>query len=479
VTTFAQQDQAGGKVRLMIAADVGEPDAKPGTYTVGYILVDQDGKVASSFGGTRPLASGGPNAPLQLDASMVVDPGVYELRIAAIDAEGRRGSVVREVSAWKMAGEPLATGDLIVGSMPQPGQSMRPVIEPRVTTDAMAAYLELYSNAATTFDGATVRFEVAEDADAPPLVTQDGRLASGAQPTWRVAEAGISARELPAGRYVARARVLKGGNTITVLSRPFILERTTPMRAAIAPVIPAFDRGAVLQAAFLSSMFDSIEKRAPALKAVMAQARAGRYGPAALDALASGDQTVAAFLKGVELFSKGQLNEAATQLQSAAGPRREFFPAAFYLGACFAAAGRDRDAAGVWQMALGDEARAPEIYVMVADARLRDRQLESAIEILKSGYERTGHHAQVAHRLGLIYALMGRHDEALPLLDVHLAKEPGDQEALLAAIVSQYEVAKAGRALSNTDRAKVRGYASAYNGPQRALVARYLDELNR
>ena len=40
-------------------------------------------------------------------------------------------------------------------------------------------------------------------------------------------------------------------------------------------------------------------------------------------------------------------------LALAAGPRREFFPAAFYLGAAFAAAGRDRDAAGIWQLPLG------------------------------------------------------------------------------------------------------------------------------
>ena len=73
-------------------------------------------------------------------------------------------------------------------------------------------------------------------------------------------------------------------------------------------------------------------------------------------------------------------------MQLAAGPRREFFPAAFYLGAAFAAAGRDRDAAGVWQMALGTEPRPAAVYVLVADARLRDGQAPGAIEILKPAY---------------------------------------------------------------------------------------------
>lgn len=52
----------------------------------------------------------------------------------------------------------------------------------------------------------------------------------------------------------------------------------------------------------------------------------------------------------------------ATQLNIAAGPRREFFPAAFYLGASFAAAGRDRAAAAVWQMGIGSETRLPIVY---------------------------------------------------------------------------------------------------------------------
>ena len=96
-------------------------------------------------------------------------------------------------------------------------------------------------------------------------------------------------------------------------------------------------------------MLDMVEKRSATLKDAMVEARAGRYGPAALEALTTGDQATAAFLRGLDLFGKGQLDQAATQLQLAAGPRRDFFPAAFYLGAIYASVGRDRDAAGLQQ----------------------------------------------------------------------------------------------------------------------------------
>ena len=475
VTTFAQQDPAGGKVRLMIAADVGQAGAEPAPMSIAYILVDRDGKVVDSFGGTRTLASGGKGAPLTFVGGSVVEPGIYELRLAAVDSGGHRGSVVREVNAWKMAGESLATGDLIVGNFPKPGEALTAAVEPHVSTDALAAYVELYSSSASTFDGATVTFEIAEDADAPALVQATGRVAAGVQPAWRVADAGVSMQSLPAGRYVARARVVRGGATATLLSRPFVLDRTAPLRTSFAPTIPAFDRDAVLSAAFLSQMLDSVEKRSPGLKSAIASARSGRYGPAALDALSSGDQTVAAFLKGLDLFTRGQLNEAATQLQSAAGPRREFFPAAFYLGACFAAAGRDRDAAGIWQIALGAEPRPAMVYTMAADARFRDGQIESAIEILKAGYTHTAADDQIGRRLAFAYVVIGRHPDAVPLLDAYLQHHPADQEALYAAIVAQYEVVRSGQALSNVDRAKIRKYAAAYSGSETRLVQKYVD----
>jgi hypothetical protein len=478
VTTFAQQDAAGGKVRLVIAADVGEAGAQPALFTLGYLVADMsDGRVAASFGGQRTLASGGTGAPLEFVAGAVVDPGIYELRLAVVDAEGRRGSIVREVSAWKMAGEVLATGDLFVGNMPTAGQQgIRPAVEPHVSIDMLAAYVELYSTTSATFDGASVTFEVADDADAPALVTAPARVGVGTQPTWRRAEAGLSTAALPAGRYVARARLVRGSSTVTVLARPFVLERSTPVRAAFAPSIAAFDRKVVLEPAFVAAMFDLAEKRAPTLKSAITDARAGRYGPAALDALASGDQVTAAFIRGVELFGKGDLNGAATQLQLAAGPRREFFPAAVYLGACFAAAGRDRDAAGVWQIALGTEARPAAVYAMAADARMRDGTLDAAIEILKIGYERV-RDDQLGRRLAVLYVVNGRYAEAMPLLDAHLQEQPADQDALFAAIVGQYEQFRVGQVLSNIDRAKVKRYGAAYAGPQKNLVAKYLEAM--
>jgi predicted Zn-dependent protease len=137
--------------------------------------------------------------------------------------------------------------------------------------------------------------------------------------------------------------------------------------------------------------------------------------------------------------------------------------------------GRDRDAAGVWQMALGTDPRPAPVYTMVADARLRDGQPGSAIDVLKPAYDREPANDDIARRLAMAYAMTGRYAEALPVADSYLTRQPTDQDMLLAAIVSQYEMVRAGaQVLSNVDRAKLRKYSAAYKGPQEALIDKYL-----
>jgi tetratricopeptide (TPR) repeat protein len=242
----------------------------------------------------------------------------------------------------------------------------------------------------------------------------------------------------------------------------------------LTPTLPKFDRAIVLDRDLLDAMLAMVERRSPDLKPALVEARAGRYDAASREAFNTGDLIVGAFLGGVDLFSKGELDEAAAQLQAAAGPRREFFPAALFLGACFAAVGRDQDAAGVWQLALGTEARPPIAYALAADARLRQGLPQSAIDILTPAYDRDPTQDELTRRLATAYALANRHAEALTVLDRYLVRRPTDQDMLFAAIVSQYEVVRGGRILSNVERDKMQTYAAAYRGPNQPLVDKYL-----
>lgn len=490
-TTFVQQDPGSDKVQMVVAAQIGEAGAQAGAYTVGFIVVDDQNRVAASFLDKRTLTpgSGSPNEALRFVGGVTVDPGKYSLRFAVIDDEGRRGSIVRDVSAWKMAGEAFAMGDLVVGPVPAAGRGVTVQVEPYVSTEDVAARLELYSTSDAPWKGTTVAFEIADNEDSPALTTLPAIVDSGRQATWRVASGAVPARALPPGRYVVRAKVARDGQPVGVLARPFVLERglaatagtaTAPSAAAavatpaltLAP--PKFDRAIALDRDLLDAMLTIVEQRSPDLKAAVVEARAGRYDAAAKEAFNTGDLVVGAFLSGVDLFSKGELDEAIDQLQASAGPRREFFPAGFFLGACYAAAGRDQDAAGTWQLAIGREPRPPAAYMVAADARLRIGQAQSAVDILKPAYERDPMHDEIARRLAMAYSMLNRHTEALAVLDGYLTRRPNDQDMLFAAITSQYEAVRAGQILSNIDRDKMQRYAAAYQGPNRSLVDKYL-----
>ena len=86
VTTFAQQDADSGKVQMLIAADVDQPGAAPADYTVGFLVVDDQNKVVTSWGNTQRLApaASSPNAPLSFLAGVVLDPGNYSLRFGRL-----------------------------------------------------------------------------------------------------------------------------------------------------------------------------------------------------------------------------------------------------------------------------------------------------------------------------------------------------------------------------------------------------------
>ena len=489
ITTFTRQHETDStKVRVMLAAEVGQPGATPENFTVGYALFDSDGNVLASEAETRLLTppNGAATAPLDYLHDIIIEPGVYSLRFGVVDSSGRRGGVVREVNAWQLAGEEFALGDLVIGEATGDvsGQSIRPGVEPRIRR-GLGAVMDLHSTSPALLDAATVLLEIAEDPDAPALMTTAATVLPGSQPTSRRAQGVILPEPLPPGRYVVRARVLRDREVAGVLVRPFFLEAPAAM-AALPPApgliigdIARFDAASVLTRHTIDGMLDLVERNSPMLKEALVEARAGRYSAAAVEALIAGDQEAAAFLKGLDWFAQGQLDQAATQLQIAAGPRREFFPAAFYLGASFAAAGRDRDAAAVWQIAIGDQPRPSQAYTLFADARLRDGQPDSVIDVLKPAYERAPTDDEIGRRLAMAYLMTARYAEVLPVLHGYLSRHGTDPEALFAAVFAQYQLAThEGERLTAEDEARIARYVRSYSGPSKELLSKYLEVIH-
>ena len=139
---------------------------KPGNFAIGYLVIDDQNRVAASFGDQVSLrtGAGSANEPLKFVGGVLVEPGIYRFASARWTQEGRRGSVMRDVSAWKMAGEAFAFGDLIVGGMPTTGQGLTvPGGAVRAHRRCRSLPRDVLRRPSQTWNGTTVTFEVADD----------------------------------------------------------------------------------------------------------------------------------------------------------------------------------------------------------------------------------------------------------------------------------------------------------------------------
>jgi tetratricopeptide (TPR) repeat protein len=265
---------------------------------------------------------------------------------------------------------------------------------------------------------------------------------------------------------------------------------TVPMRPA-APIpfasrTDAFDKSSVLTPQvvgfFLDRMSAAAVANAAAVRPAMDSARAGRFDQA-MQSLKDvpDDQLAAVFVKGLALLATGSssdLDAAADKFRTALRLDSEFLPAAFYLGACYAAGGKDRDAAGAWQTSLITESAAPFVYTLLGDALLRLKDLDQAIDILIEARTLWPADDQVAIRLGTALVTANKPADAMKVLLPYLATHPSDHERILLVLRAIYEARSAGRPIATVeaDRALFMRYADAYtaaNGPQLPLVTQW------
>jgi hypothetical protein len=195
VATSVLREPRNGFLRAVISAEASVA-AGSSAVSLAFVLRNQSDVVVAS--GSERSDSG------RYAFSAVVPPGEYVLKIAAIDALGRRGSIEKVLPMPSASA--LTESDLILAPEPQPPTApMHPIVD-RAPDDRLLAYLELYPQPQDPVRHVTM--EIASDPDAPAL-----RSAAAAFDTRGrglvVARAVLSMKGLPLGTYYARA-VLDG-----------------------------------------------------------------------------------------------------------------------------------------------------------------------------------------------------------------------------------------------------------------------------
>jgi VWFA-related protein len=503
LTSYSFTENDSDRIRVVLAAEIDRSQNAGRKLALAYTVVDSRDQIVSAQ--VEPEVTGGMRPETQTQTylgAITASAGTYRIKLAVIDDAGKRGSVEHTIQARLTNAGQLHVTDLLLGEEGGSGGSLIPTVTANFKGDLLHGYLEVHSEAPEALRSATVDIEVAGTPDARPIESAAARMVDqSTSPLRRAAEGVVPIALLPAGDYVARAVVTVAGQRVGQVSRPFRIVRTatttTPITTnagGVKPTIPfssrteSFERTSVLTPPVVGFFVDRMNigrGGSPTPPAAVAAARDGKFAEASEAAKAGGESQLAeVFFDGLARYDGGDLEGAAARFRETIKLESDFLPAAFYLGACYAAGGKDRDATGAWQMSLITEGEAPFIYTLLGDAFMRLGEMNSAIDILKEAAGIWPGNEQVQVRLGTAYARASRPVEAVQALDPYLAKHPEDQEHLFIAMRSIYEARSTGQSIATAeeDRKRFDRYAAAYaaaGGTQQAIVEQWRKFVNR
>jgi VWFA-related protein len=508
LATFTFRDAASEKLRILMLAEIDRAANAEGHLALAYLLTNDKGQVLSTQIDRDLKAPVNPDTKLQTFTGFVYSEyeGPHILKIAVLDDKGRVGSVEHSFRPALSALGDLKSGDMLLADERGNSKGAVPVLSGEFTSGSVNPYIELYASSAEILKNASVIFEIATNDQGRAIDGAAGRVqpTTADSPNRRAIEASIATSLLPPGDYVVRAVVSMDGRKVGQIVRPFTVGRPVAAASAPAPApglraassrtpvpftsrIDRFDRGAVLTpqvVGFFMERMDFPARGESNAAPVIERARAGRFDDA-IQALTSRNGTVpSTFLSGLALYAKGELEPAAAKFRETLRLDSEFFPAAFYLGSCYAAGGRDQEAVGAWQLSLVTQSDAPFIFTLLADALLRLRDVPEALNVLNEAAAQWPEDEEVQIRIGTAYAASGKRAEALQKFETYLARHPDDQERHFVALRTLYEARASGKPVhtAEEDRALFTRWAAAYaatKGPQQALVDQWMRAMSR
>ena len=496
ITSYVCLDpDSPSRLNLVLAGDARR--IQPGEATIEVVVRDLDGKKILS--GEPPATTATENG-LEFGMNVPVPPGSYVVRVGVMDSTGQVGSVEHRVDARR---EPMgaltATGPLLARVPAHAGAEPRIVLGGASQDERLALELALEGER-EQIEKTEVAFEIASTVNGPALVNALGSLSRGAFEGAYLAQAVTDMRMLPPGEYVARVKVRSGAAAEGQLLRWFSVTGSTPaVTIANGPAATAIPRAAappptakivgavqpfalehVLAPQVLGGFVDRVAARpdaaSPAVRALVERARTDGVSQLTVSDALAAESPVAVFFRGLTLFSAQQFEAAATAFRQALRASPDMFPAMVYLGACYAAGGKDKEAANAWQTALIGTGDSVAVHRLLADALLRQGNHERALQAVERARAKWPDDAMLKQRFVVTALLAGRRLEALQALDALLESGPGvDEPTLTLALLVLYDAFEHRQPIEGVepDRARMLRLAERYRvkgGPSLALI---------
>jgi hypothetical protein len=489
--------------RLLVSGEATR--AQPGDATLQLIVSDLDGKKVTA--GELALAHAG-GGTLPFSTNVPVPPGSYIIRVGLMDSGGHVGSVDHRVEVGDVTLGPLnATGPVLVRVPASEAGDARLALDGAAQDERLAMEIGLEGDK-SRLEALDVEFEIAASNDGPRLVHAAAAISPAPRGSAVSAQGVADLRLLPPGTYVVRAKVTSGTEpvgevrrTFTVMSSSRALAAATrtasptgdanivPPRA-VRPIVaaPPFAIDQVLAPAVLGAFLDRVAARpdasSPASRELLQHARTTGLTALTITDAQAAATPIAAFLKGLTLLSDPQrsattLNAAAEAFRGAMRLSADFYPAMVYLGACYAAGGKDKEAASAWRTALIREGDTPALHVILADALLRQGRADAALEDLNTARARWPDDLELKRRFAIAALVGGEPGEGLRVLDELIDKKADDEHSLSFGLLALYEAFEDRRPIESieSDRERMTRLADVYRsrgGPSLALIDTWL-----
>jgi Flp pilus assembly protein TadD len=429
--------------------------------------------------------------------------------MAVRDAAGRLGSLHRNVDLrWRTIAEDLeTTGLALFRGGTAAGGGAQPVVDTVRRDERLIAQVAFSSPQAGTRDPAVV-IEVTPEGASAPVVrrpTRVGRLGSGPQ---RLAQEVVPVSLLPPGRYTVAALVTPAAprraregvadvpaltRTIDVLSElvgesPAGTLVASPSAvptqlAALALVKPAqFETASVLDPARVAPILERLRGRVgdPVVSDALIRLQSGPWPTDASTGPLAAAPVASHFVTGLGHLQAGDFEVAAAAFRNALHAAPDFLPAMAYLGACYAAGGKDKEAASAWQMALLRDRELDWLQRLAIEAWLRAEKPTAALALIKQARQRSPGEESFARLQVRAQLADGRAREALETLQ---SLPQPDEASVLIGLATLYTAAKEARPVwdSERDLDAMKHWRQVYasmNGASLSVVDAWLNEIS-
>jgi hypothetical protein len=202
---YASHQPDDSRLKIIAVAEPIDPGVPLTAAAAG--LIDSKGKLVAQWTAER-----GDLQAVPLIAGLAGTPGPYRLRVAAVDANGRRGTVDYRFRAELTNAGPVKLSAIALGT------SQDGAFRPRLQFEAhqmAVVFFEIYGR----MKAPSVRIELAASEDAQPLASVPATVTATSESERHIVVGALPIAALAPGDYLVRALVTSDGRPLGNVTR--------------------------------------------------------------------------------------------------------------------------------------------------------------------------------------------------------------------------------------------------------------------